>query len=336
MKDCPNYNHWKSLINIWVEVTDVPKPKQADNILLTLETDAQNLALQVSNEERRNPDGSGVTKLLEKLDSLYEQNSTQKLFTAFEEWESYRRTPGMSLPKYISGLEIKIEELKALKVSLPEELLAFRLLRYAGLNEEIARAVRLACNTNVDGPEALTFKKMKATILSAFDCRLETASTNAFNSQQEVSHVPTVEPFRVKEEPLDTFFTSRTSGRGIYRDRGKYRSTEPYPNPQNAPRRGGNRSNVDSHRGTEPGRFSQGRGTKRVNRLDNRTGKPIKCHTCGSIYHYAFDCSRNQQQRSNEDESPTESSLESHTVDMEPRTRTVDFNLLSQSFERTL
>ena len=65
MKNCPNYGHWKNLINVWVSVTEVEKQKQADCIILNLDTDGQNLSLQVTEAERRKEDGSGVTKILE-------------------------------------------------------------------------------------------------------------------------------------------------------------------------------------------------------------------------------------------------------------------------------
>ena len=99
MKKCPNYSQWKRLINVWTSVTTVAATKQADCLLLTLDSDAQNLALQVPDADRQKEDGSGVQKIMERLDTLYEQNTNQKLFSAFEEFENFKRTSEMPLAK---------------------------------------------------------------------------------------------------------------------------------------------------------------------------------------------------------------------------------------------
>ena len=64
MKKFPNYSQWKRLIDVQASVTSVAVQKQADWILLTLDTDAQNLALQVPDATRRKADGSGVKKII--------------------------------------------------------------------------------------------------------------------------------------------------------------------------------------------------------------------------------------------------------------------------------
>ena len=154
----------------------------------------------------------------------------------------------MSLAKYISEFEMIITELKSFKVTLPESLLAFRLLRYANLPEEVARIVRIACNTNARGAEAMTLDNMKATILNAFDCRLEPKAVGSSSSSCrdiEMSSPAVVEPFQIKSEPLETYYARgqygndrernsnhrkfRGSGKSSFRGSGQRQSTEPYP-----------------------------------------------------------------------------------------------------------
>ena len=84
MKDCPNYGHWKRLIKVWIAVTSVNKAKQADCIILTLDSDAQANALKVKEEDRRKDDGSGVTLVLKELDALYEQNKVVSVMSALK------------------------------------------------------------------------------------------------------------------------------------------------------------------------------------------------------------------------------------------------------------
>ena len=339
MSNCPNYTHWKNLIKVWLEVTDVAKEKLADQILLTLDTDGQNLVFQVPEAERRDKDGKGVDKILLKLDTLYDKNTTQKLFSAFEKWEVYRRTPEMSLSKYISGFEMKIQELKDLKVTLPESLLAFRLLKYAGLSEDVARIVRVACNTNATGAEGLTLEIMKTTMLNAFDCRLEPSTSSFGSSQPEVT---SVEPFQIKSEPQDTFFARESYNnpvRGAGRDqRGKQRmSRDPYPTSNPRTRRDSDRFNKFGERGRyrdgDRGGFRQGDRSRRVNRIDSRTGDPSKCRLCGSIYHWERQCSRTAQSEEKMRYDGKSSTLEAYAVNCHDQ---VDINLLAQTFNQSL
>ena len=169
MNDCPNYGHWKKMVNIWCSVTEVAKEKQADVLILTLDADGQNLALKVTDEQRRRPDGSGVTEIIKVLDTLYEQNKTQKIYSAYEEFEQFARNYTMSIAKYISEFEIKVEALKDLEINLPDSLLAYKLLKNATLSEDCTRIVRATC-------KELKMDDMKNAILNVFDVRLDSSS----------------------------------------------------------------------------------------------------------------------------------------------------------------
>ena len=327
MSKCPNYSHWKSLVEVWQDLTELSSDKRADALLLTLDPDGQNLAMQVPREERKADDG--VAKILEKLDTLYEQNTTQKLFSVFEKFEMFRRAPETSLAKYISDFEIITNELKALKVVIPEALLAFKLLKYAGLSEECARIVRIACNTNAKGAEALTMENMKTTILNAFDCRLEPKSSCSFSGKDSEKTSPqVVEPIHIKSEVQETYIAHDKNNNEQYRSnsRGKFRgasrnnnrqsdhrqANEPYPTRNNSrPQSGSSERQSDNYR-------------NQVNKIDRTTGEPFKCHLCGSIYHFMDQCSRNYKNQGRNQESST---LETHTVDI---------NLLANSFNTSL
>ena len=147
---------------------------------------------------------------------MYEQNITQQLFSAFEDFEIFRRSEDMSLAKYISEFELKATELKNLKVQLPEELLAFKLLKNANLSEECSRIVRIACNTNAaaDTGSGLTLAAMKSTILNAFDCRLDVKATGYVSGNTDATGTVSMEPFKIKSEPSETFYSSSRRSRG--------------------------------------------------------------------------------------------------------------------------
>ena len=254
----------------------------------------------------------------------------------------------MPLAKYVSEFELKANELKDLMVVLPGELLAFKLLKNAGLSEVCARIVRIACNTNnADGtPRSLTLAIMKATILNAFDCRLDIKETS-FGCTSNTSGTVSMEPFRVKSEPLDTFYTDQRYRDGANQSYGKTRglgrnnsgrfnsgrsSFEPYPGRK---QREHQRRDIDNGKSGYASQFDQadsGYGrpqNHRVNRIDRETGRPSECNLCGSVYHWQRQCQRYRE--------PTGqgSAMEAHIVDSASRS-TVDITLLSQSLNEAL
>ena len=322
MKNCPNYSHWKELIEVWVAVTSVAKAKQADSLLLTLDSDAQSLALQVPAAERKAEDGSGVSKIIEKLDTLYEQNATQRLFCAYEDFEGFKRTQDMSLAKFISEFEMKSKVLANLKVVLPESLLAFKLLKNANLGDECARIVRVAINTSAPTDVSkLTLAAMKATILNAFDVRLET-DQGASSSSQGIGR-PFTEPFTVKPEPLDVYQTRSEPRRNSFGEQQhtpyqrKFKSSSSWRDTvRNRP---DYKKNVREQSYQDKENHSPA-GGYRVNRVDKTTGKPSQCKLCGSIYHWARQCPQYQKQMD-------DAVLEAQSIDV---------NLLAHSMEHSL
>lgn len=336
MKECPNYGHWKKMIRVWCNVTAVAKTKQAECILLSLDSDGQNLALQVTETERKNEDGSGVNKILERLDSLYEQNTTQQIFSAFEEFEVFKRDTSMSIAKYISEFDMKVTKLKDLAVNLPDSLLSYKLLKNANLSEDCTRIIRATC-------KELKLVDMKQAILNIFDVRLSTSGAggsrynSASSSSFENDGIPITEPFNIKTEPSDAFqsrYSERhddnyhevyeqwshdsklqPSNRGSGREysRGRGRGRDPYPSYRTR-----NDSQVDRRQREKM------RDGRTVNRLDRFTGKPSQCRLCGSIYHWARQCARNSNEGNYDKSNDT------------LQTQTIDIQLFAEQLDRTL
>ena len=313
MKECRNYTPWKKMIMIWCSVTEVATSKQADMILLTLDSDGQNLALQVAGELRKATDGSGVKAVLKKLDELYEQNQTQQMFSAFEEFEQFKRDPSMSIAKYISAFDMKVSCLKDLEVTLPDSILAYKLLKNAGLSEDCTRIVRATC-------KELKLSSMKQSILNIFDVRLNSSGANGGDSSSMNCDVPNsveTEPFSIKTEPSDTYY-GRYSERsddnyhevyeqysqkpkaqsfvqkGPMRGRGKYR--DPYPT---------HKSRLAENQ------VERNRSQQRTNWINTSTGKPSQCRLCGSIYHWARQCPRYGYDKNSND------ALQTQTIDIQ-------------------
>ena len=319
MKDCPNYSHWKQLISVWRAVTTLAKPKQADVIILTLDSDAQSTAMRVAEADRRKEDGSGVDLVIKELDALYEKNITQRLFSAYEEFEAFTRPSDMSIAKFISDFGNKVKVLSDMDVKLPESLLAFKLLKNANLGEECSRIVRVAVNTtNPSDIKQLTLQNMKTTILNAFDVRLNSETPSSSNSGGSQSS-----QYGIKEEPLDVFQSRGDSRRNSYPS--QVDDQRPYQNKQKGLWRDSGRGDSKRRLSRDPYPAPQiqkdgdSRDGYRVNRIDQSTGKPSECRLCGSIYHWARQCPKYRKQ----------------LQDAAMVAQTVDVTLLSHSLENT-
>ena len=65
------YETWKKELKIWQIATSVSVQKQASTVFLGLTGKAREAVLEMELEELGAADGSGMTKLLTKLDGLF-------------------------------------------------------------------------------------------------------------------------------------------------------------------------------------------------------------------------------------------------------------------------
>ena len=76
-----NYDDWKKLLKIWQQLTSLDSSKQGPAVVLTLEGEAQQAALEISSEDLSS--NTGVNKIIERLDTIYKKDElVQSLFRA--------------------------------------------------------------------------------------------------------------------------------------------------------------------------------------------------------------------------------------------------------------
>ena len=71
-----NYDDWLKLVEIWQTVTDLETEKQGPVLLLSLEGDAQEVALKIDKSNLIKP--TGVKYVTDELDKLYKKDDTLK------------------------------------------------------------------------------------------------------------------------------------------------------------------------------------------------------------------------------------------------------------------
>ena len=91
LDDEANYETWKRDISIWSELKVVAVGKQGLAVYLSLTGRAKNAAQEVDLDVLKKEDGTGLKKLLEKLDSLFLPEQGRRQFTAFHDFYNLRR-----------------------------------------------------------------------------------------------------------------------------------------------------------------------------------------------------------------------------------------------------
>ena len=206
------YEDWKLDIELWQEFTGLPKKKHGAAFLLELregkvKNTVRSLGKAVISAE------NGLTKIIEELDRIYEENSDQMSYRAYCRFVKYQRTDNMNLQSYISQYEKLLADLKKIKVVLPEVVLAYHVLHSANLPLE---KVDLALST----VKTMTYRDMVTTISKIFSVG------NNLTAQAETGSMT------IKTEPEECNYASHRNnrGRGFFRpQRGTYRDRGYHP-----------------------------------------------------------------------------------------------------------
>ena len=95
LSKCKSYEDWLKLMKIWRMYTDLPKPRQGPALILSLEGEAQDAALEI--DEKEIAKDNGIDTIIKKLDHLYLKNSTVTKYKALGAFETFRRPAKMTI-----------------------------------------------------------------------------------------------------------------------------------------------------------------------------------------------------------------------------------------------
>ena len=136
---------------------------------------------------------NGLTQIISLLDKIYQEDSAQLSYRVYSKFEKYSRPESTSLQSYLSEFKKLISDLKKQKITLPEEVLAYRFLNSANLPAE---KTDLALAT----VKSLTYKEMCVTVEKIFSVR---------------TNLSGIESSSVKVEPEECNYTNSSSRRGF-------------------------------------------------------------------------------------------------------------------------
>ena len=134
------YERWRKEMKLWEIATNIIPKKRAATVFLTLSGKAREAVLEMDTDDLSSDDG--MTKLYEKLDSLFKVDKDQAALDAYEKFEKYTRIEKMSMTDYRVEFDRLVQQLKVHSIELPEPVLAYRALKSANLSPENETLVR--------------------------------------------------------------------------------------------------------------------------------------------------------------------------------------------------
>ena len=199
----------------------------------------------------------GVTRLSKKLDRVFLQDANWKCFNAYLSFENLKKKPDQSVDEFLSEFDLHHYRLKDCGVSLPEAIVACRLIKSCNLSDVNFKL----CLSTVP---KMTFEDMRSTLKKIF--------SDVINKDIEGDRFKvTLDPVSVVNPTDDNAVMYASDGNRKYysRPRGFFGDGRP-------------------RRGFHGGR-SRSRGDGRNNPV-GPDGKISVCLICGSRMHWARNC----------------------------------------------
>lgn len=126
------YETWKNEVNVWQLVTDLKPEKQALAVSLTLVGNARGTAMDIAAADMAKD--TGMATLIEQLDKVFLRDDKDKAYEAYKNFDTFSRTEDMSMTDFIVEFDKRYNKSKKYEMTLPEAVLAFKILDNAGLS----------------------------------------------------------------------------------------------------------------------------------------------------------------------------------------------------------
>ena len=150
-----DYYSFKKELLLWNQLTDISVSKRAGYIVMNLPGIVKKVMLDnIRHDELLNgrvvsiAEGevvmSGFDILIEELDRFFLLSVEEEAYLALECFESFRRTPDVHMMDYILEFEQLYNHVKRFDVSIPDYVLAYKLINNADISSSQLGAIRAA------------------------------------------------------------------------------------------------------------------------------------------------------------------------------------------------
>ena len=264
LNECKSYEAYKRQLKAWADVTDLPKGKQGNYVVLALPNkskfgdDLKERALETCSEEDLKSE-TGLAKVIKFLDDELGKNAVDDIIDKWEEFDNCKKQDSQSLDEFISEFESKYNRIKLTGTKLPEEILAYMLMRRANLTH--IEKMLILSRVDIEKKDDL-FKNVKVNMKNILGKRL-----------QEKEKVPDKDEIR-----LEAAFLAEQEE--VLAAHGYYRS----------------RSNTFPKNKTWNKGFKKPEYSKKVDKSGRpinpkgKDGQPMLCKSCGSFRHFVEKC----------------------------------------------
>ena len=222
----------------------------------------------------------GVKKIIDRLDRLFRK--VQNAYIAYETFESFKRSSEMSITEYINEFERLHHKIKEYDMGLPSDVLAYRLLKQAGLSESYEQVARATVSELTFEKKKLQLKKIfgditKLPLLESVRVGpiMQVTHTQRYNAPEEIHYGQSYSNWRPHR--------GKSNFRGQQNDIPSYRGSK-----HNQAQYRGNTIHDSSTRRRTNQSFKPTNG-RQLNPLGS-DGYISRCMICQSVCHWANQC----------------------------------------------
>lgn len=134
-----SYEQYSTELELWESITDVVKTKQAGTVAFSLPEDHESrIREKVFNEIKLsdlNKD-DGLKTLKDFMDKLLKKDDLTDRWLKYDDFDECKRTDGQSVDEFIVMFDEKYNKVKKGGSKIPEDILAFMMLKRARLTKE--------------------------------------------------------------------------------------------------------------------------------------------------------------------------------------------------------
>ena len=304
-----SYSDWLKLIEIWKSFTTLTAEKQGPAVLLSLEGEAQNAALELATADIAT--AGGVDKIIERLNKIYKKDELLQKYNDLEAFQTYKRPVNTSIRNFLIEFEKRLSKTKSNGTIMSDDLLTYRLIKAANLPHHQEQLIRATVSD-------LNLEEVRSKIVKIFSDQSEVPAEEFENLnikseptlfQEQASYDPNDyqeyhndDYVRSSDDASDLLYT-RNNHRGRF-NRGvrfalnnnfqcnNYRRTSPPPSNRNQRTYPGQSSSLNNWRSNDraPTKPIKKKSISKGKNPPDRYGVTTTCAICNSINHWAQHC----------------------------------------------
>ena len=277
------YEDFKNNVKLWQGFTDFKKSKQGAMLAFAIPNESnvfgdmiQTDLFSVHSVDTLLDDEEGVTKVLSFLDELLGKKQRENELDAFEKIWSYRRTPDQNILEYLKEHDRHYNKARALGITFTDNCSAFIAVLGAKLNDTQVELIKGVLDVQKEAKAGNMYKAVKQKMKDMLSNSLGNITTSG-----------------IPKGGAEAFVAEHQDAFAAWQRNNSYKKN--YTSNYNKKSSSSNSSN-----GYRPIPNKQGdRDAGPMNPIDAKTGKPLKCKTCGSFRHFNRDCSYNKNKTNN-------------------------------------